>query len=427
MPTDEAILSRRAYAASVNFVDEWVGHIYDSLVERHLLERTFIIWTSDHGDGQGDMYHWRKGYPYEFSAHVPMLLRWPESWAVAQSTPIIARGTKILPPIVTELRDVFHTMIDAAGVAHNGSLVPARNSGDAHAFAPEDGKSMLCLLKDPTGVADCDYPPNPGPWRRWIDMEHSTCYNMSNHWSALTDGQMKYIYRAWADDEQLFNLTADPSEMVEVSELPQYAAELGKWRSRMVQQFENELRGDTWVKNGKLIKRTKAQGYSPNYPHAPSPSPPVFPTPQAGDHVIMAKNGGTAPPGCGTNDCWTDVNMSLQVMDNTSLCLSISVGNDSMLEVGLCDNSAAAQKFTYAGDAMPDLHDSVSKALSPIKHAPSNRCVTASKTAGARPTLVDCQGGADQMWLLGSSGRFCASQDGGLCLRVDAVERFVLV
>ena len=34
-----------------------------------------------HGDGQADHGHWRKGFPYEFSAHIPMLLRWPETFA----------------------------------------------------------------------------------------------------------------------------------------------------------------------------------------------------------------------------------------------------------------------------------------------------------------------------------------------------------
>ena len=33
------------------------------------------------GDGQSDHYHWRKGFPFEFSAHIPMLLRWPETFA----------------------------------------------------------------------------------------------------------------------------------------------------------------------------------------------------------------------------------------------------------------------------------------------------------------------------------------------------------
>lgn len=266
MPEAEATMSRRAYAASVNFVDEWIGRIYDTLVERNLLERTWILWTSDHGDGQGDMYHWRKGYPYEFSSHVPMLLRWPATWSSEQRS-VVPRGTVIRPPIVTELRDVLHTLVDAAGIANDSSLIAPQSMHNSSLFAAEDGKSMLCLLRDPTGMSSCDYPPNPGPWRGWIDMEHSKCYNMTSHWSALTDGKIKFIYRAWAGDYQLFNLTADPGELTEVSRLPQYAAEVEKWRLRMVKQFEKEGRGSEWVQDGQLVKRTTPTAYSPFYPH----------------------------------------------------------------------------------------------------------------------------------------------------------------
>ena len=53
---------------------------------------------------------------------------------------------------------------------------------------------MLCLLTDPTGTR-CEYAPNPGPWRQYLDLEHSTCYNETNHWNALTDGLIKYVHR----------------------------------------------------------------------------------------------------------------------------------------------------------------------------------------------------------------------------------------
>eukprot|EP00929_Paragymnodinium_shiwhaense_P012130 TRINITY_DN11881_c0_g1_i2.p1 TRINITY_DN11881_c0_g1~~TRINITY_DN11881_c0_g1_i2.p1 ORF type:complete len:575 (-),score=79.99 TRINITY_DN11881_c0_g1_i2:150-1874(-) len=268
MPEAEMTLSRRAYIASVNFVDEWVSKIYDTLTQTGLLENTWIIWTSDHGDGQGDMFHWRKGFPYEFSAHVPLLLRWPESWKSTQRMQQagIPRGSRIDAPIVAELRDVFHTIVDAAELSHDAALVPPRSSTSANVFAEEDGKSLLCLLKDPSGKAHCDYPPNPGPWRKWIDMEHNTVYNMTNHWSALTDGRMKYVYRAGLGDEQLFNLTADPDETTEVSGLQAYAEELSTWRGRLVSQFQKEGRGPHWVKNGKLVQRPWGQLYSPHYP-----------------------------------------------------------------------------------------------------------------------------------------------------------------
>jgi hypothetical protein len=97
-------------------------------------------------------------------------------------------------------------------------------------------------------------------WRPWLDLEHSTCYNNTNHWSAITDGKMKYIFNAcegctFPPLEQLFNLTADPDERVGLDSNPAYALELAKWRGRMVAQFEAEGRGAKWVSDGKLLTR----------------------------------------------------------------------------------------------------------------------------------------------------------------------------
>eukprot|EP01064_Diplonema_japonicum_P031595 TRINITY_DN5708_c0_g1_i1.p1 TRINITY_DN5708_c0_g1~~TRINITY_DN5708_c0_g1_i1.p1 ORF type:complete len:520 (+),score=162.47 TRINITY_DN5708_c0_g1_i1:54-1562(+) len=238
MPEPNLTVSRRGYYGSVRFVDEWVGKIYGALEANGFLEETVVLWTSDHGDGQGDHYHWRKGYPYELSAHVPMIVRWPSSMKAG-----IARGT-VVPDAVVELRDVFPTMLDAAGAA---------------AAPTVDGASLLCFV-DSTR-AGC-----PPQWREWLDLEHSTCYNETNHWNALTDGRMKYVFNAFFPAEQLFNITADPHELRELSTSPEYQQQLSLWRQRMVNQFEQEQRGPVWVKDGVLQQRTKGQTYSPNYP-----------------------------------------------------------------------------------------------------------------------------------------------------------------
>eukprot|EP01051_Picozoa_sp_SAG22_P010660 SAG22_NODE_970_length_6231_cov_2.345890_5_plen_320_part_00 len=167
MPIENSTLSRRAYYASVQFVDEGIANITNALEAAGQLEHTWIIFSADHGDGQGDHYHWRKMYPYEFSAHVPMLLRWPAAYA-AEAGVTIPRGTVLGAPVVTELRDVLHTVLDAAGPAAVATIPPGH-------FAEEDGKSMLCLLRDPTGKQHCGYKGNPGPWREYLDLEHSQC------------------------------------------------------------------------------------------------------------------------------------------------------------------------------------------------------------------------------------------------------------
>ncbi|MEW6236281.1 MAG: sulfatase-like hydrolase/transferase [Candidatus Omnitrophota bacterium] len=54
----------------------------EALDKRGWLDRTLIVFTSDHGDMTGDHNLWRKSYPYEPSARIPMLLRWPAGLAL---------------------------------------------------------------------------------------------------------------------------------------------------------------------------------------------------------------------------------------------------------------------------------------------------------------------------------------------------------
>jgi arylsulfatase A-like enzyme len=55
-------------------------------------------------------------FPYQFSSNVPMTFVWPDSYP--SKTP---RGT--VSPLVTELRDVFPTMLDAAGATDRFSSI----------------------------------------------------------------------------------------------------------------------------------------------------------------------------------------------------------------------------------------------------------------------------------------------------------------
>ena len=45
-----------------------------------------------------------------------------------------------------------------------------------------DGQSLLDLLQGSKSGSS---------WREWIDLEHDICYNVTNHWNALTDGHTK--------------------------------------------------------------------------------------------------------------------------------------------------------------------------------------------------------------------------------------------
>lgn len=233
---EKAREARQGYYGNVSFIDEQIGRILAALQKRGWLENTLVLFTADHGDMLGDHHLWRKTYPYEASARIPMLLRWPASLLSAR------RGQVLDQPV--ELRDILPTFLDAAGV----SCAPG-------AF---DGRSMLELVRGRTGT-----------WRRWIDLEHSTAYAPENYWSALTDGRMKYVYFAPDGRQQLFDLVKDPGETRDLAPLAEYRDALAAWRQRLVEHLTE--RGEPFVIGGDLGLRPKAILYSPNYPGGPPP------------------------------------------------------------------------------------------------------------------------------------------------------------
>jgi arylsulfatase len=222
--------SREGYYGSVSFVDEQIGHILKALEDRQMLEDTLIVFFSDHGDMLGDQNMWRKSYAYEQSSHIPMLMRLPKSMRPEPG------GQTFDNPV--EIRDMLPTFLDAAGVPIPESI---------------EGRSLLHLVR--TKGED---------WRPWIDLEHNVTYDVSNHWSALTDGKWKYIFHAYSGEEQLFHLTDDPNELHDLAKASGHNDQLRLWRGRMIDHLSP--RGEEWVKDGKLVLRKKSMPLGPNFP-----------------------------------------------------------------------------------------------------------------------------------------------------------------
>ena len=244
--------TRAGYLASVEFVDENIGKLLKAVHDKGLWEDFMIVWVTDHGDQNGDHYLWRKGYPWEASAHIPMVMKLPHS---ADQPPQNSYA-------VTELRDVAPTLYDLTGVLDS---VQAQDP-------LMDGKSLLSILRG-----------NPDSWvREWIDLELGTTYNATNHWNALTGYLLrhgkstsitctywKYIFVAHDASERLFCLDDDPNETYDLAPLNEYHSTLVTWRSRLIDQFETEGRGSNWVVNKILQARPNSTLFGHNYPCKP--------------------------------------------------------------------------------------------------------------------------------------------------------------
>lgn len=103
MPVEKALRMRSHYAALVHQIDVQVGKIVDTLAERGLLEKTVIIFASDHGDMLGDHGLPYKNTFYEASIKVPLIVRWPG-----------VSGGQVVEDLV-DLLDVTATILSAAG------------------------------------------------------------------------------------------------------------------------------------------------------------------------------------------------------------------------------------------------------------------------------------------------------------------------
>lgn len=223
--------SRKGYLAAISFIDEQIGHIMTALEKKGELENTLILLSSDHGDMMGDQHLWRKSFPYEGSANVPMIIRWPESLNIK------AERGQVVEQLV-EIRDILPTFLDASGISIPDEV---------------DGMSMLNLIKG-----------NTDNWRKVLDLEHGQCYWPENSWTGLTNAKYKYIYFNYAGEEQLFDLQKDPGEKNDLAKKLEYKDILNVWRQKMVDHLAE--RGKPWVVDNDLGTFTDPIEFSPNYP-----------------------------------------------------------------------------------------------------------------------------------------------------------------
>ena len=64
-----------AYYGKVSLIDDYIGRIVDALEKRSLLNNTWIIYSSDHGELLGDHRLCHKMTYYEGALHIPCIIR----------------------------------------------------------------------------------------------------------------------------------------------------------------------------------------------------------------------------------------------------------------------------------------------------------------------------------------------------------------
>ena len=96
---------RRAYAASITFVDTLIGDLLQTLDETGLSDDTLIVLWSDHGYKLGEYGAWSKHTTHEVDLKIPLLMVSPR--LIPQSSRSLA---------IIETVDIYPTVLDLAGI-----------------------------------------------------------------------------------------------------------------------------------------------------------------------------------------------------------------------------------------------------------------------------------------------------------------------
>ena len=183
-----------AYYGMITCMDDMIGEILDELENQGLLENTYIIYSSDHGEGLGEHGLYNKLTAYEASVGVPLTI----------SGPGISAGERIDTPV--SLVDIYPTIMEIANLSTESD---------------RPGSSLLELIrgekKDRT-----DY----------VFSEYHACH-FRHDWYMLVRGDYKYIYYA-KERPSLFNVREDPLEMNDLAQDPKY--------TKILKKFEKLLR-----------------------------------------------------------------------------------------------------------------------------------------------------------------------------------------
>ncbi|XP_075710962.1 arylsulfatase K [Rhinoderma darwinii] len=175
---------RAYYYAMCAETDGILGEIISALADTGLLNTTYVLFTSDHGELAMEHRQFYKMSMYEGSAHVPLLIMGPN----------IQPGKRI--ENIVSLVDLYPTMLEIAGVP-----LPQHKSG--FSLLP-----LSYARSDNDIISVSELHPN---WA--LSQFHGSDANASSY--MLRENNWKYI--AYSDGDsvppQLFDLSKDPEEL----------------------------------------------------------------------------------------------------------------------------------------------------------------------------------------------------------------------
>jgi arylsulfatase A-like enzyme len=183
------------YYGMVRCIDDNVGRILNYLRRNELIDKTVVVFTSDHGDLCGEHGKYNKGNPYEGSAKIPFIVYYPEE----------IRGGTVVDRALSCI-DFLPTILNLMGVEPS---------------VPVDGRDASPFLRG-------------GEVANWKDM---AIMRGSANWLCAVTGEYKLVYSVYGP-AWFFDLKKDPDELINCFSHPEYKELVSKLTHELIDYCE---------------------------------------------------------------------------------------------------------------------------------------------------------------------------------------------
>jgi arylsulfatase A-like enzyme len=184
-----------AHLQLTRLVDDGIGRILDELDQSGVTDDTVVLFTSDHGDHLGQHSMYQKMEMYEQAIRVPLMIRVPET------------NAKVVDDPVSHL-DILPTFLTCAGVSVPNNL---------------DGIPLQDYIQDTIDFDTAE---------RVVFSQYSGNPAIGDIRRTIITKRFKYVFSP-NEENELFDLQADPMEMINLAKDQNYQAVIEELRRKL--------------------------------------------------------------------------------------------------------------------------------------------------------------------------------------------------